>query len=81
MKKILFFFGTRPEAIKMAPVIKEFTKDKRFRITIAVSAQHRDMLDQVLKLFRLRASVDLDLMRPKQSLFDFACGVWGKDVG
>lgn len=75
MKKILFFFGTRPEAIKMAPVIKEFTKDKRFRITIAVSAQHRDMLDQVLKLFRLRASVDLDLMRPKQSLFDLTTRV------
>lgn len=68
MKKILFFFGTRPEAIKMAPVVQAFARDKRFRTTLAVSAQHRQMLDQVLALFRLRANVDLDLMRPGQSL-------------
>jgi UDP-N-acetylglucosamine 2-epimerase (non-hydrolysing) len=68
MKRILFFFGTRPEAIKMAPVVQTFARDKRFRTTLAVSAQHRQMLDQVFGLFRLRANVDLNLMRPGQSL-------------
>lgn len=74
-KKILFFFGTRPEAIKMAPVVEALAKDKRFQVTLAVSAQHRQMLDQVLKLFRLKASIDLDLMRPGQNLFDLTTRV------
>ena len=65
---ILFFFGTRPEAIKMAPVVERLKKEKRFRVRVAVSAQHRQMLDQVLAAFRLRSDIDLDLMRPNQSL-------------
>src|SRR5882672_3443358 len=69
-RKILCFFGTRPEAIKMAPVIERLKKDKRLRVLVAVSAQHRQMLDQVLRIFRLRASIDLNLMREDQSLFD-----------
>lgn len=72
MKKfrVLCFFGTRPEAIKMAPVVQALQKEKRFVVTVAVSAQHRAMLDQVLNAFRLRSHVDLDLMRKGQSLFD-----------
>ncbi len=73
--KILFFFGTRPEAIKMAPVIKELEKEKRFQVVVAVSAQHRDMLDQVLKLFKISSSIDLNLMRKGQSLFDITTDV------
>jgi len=69
MKKILFAFGTRPEAIKMAPVIKAFEKDKQnFQTIVAVTAQHREMLDQVLSLFAIIPDYDLDLMSPNQSL-------------
>jgi len=69
MKKILFVFGTRPEAIKMAPVIKTFEKDKQnFQTIVVVTAQHREMLDQVLSLFDIVPDYDLDLMSPNQSL-------------
>ena len=70
--KVLFFFGTRPEAIKMAPLIHEF--QKRFggidELRICVTAQHREMLDQVLGFFAIRPDFDLDIMRPNQTLFD-----------
>jgi UDP-N-acetylglucosamine 2-epimerase (non-hydrolysing) len=66
LKKILFVFGTRPEAIKLAPVIRSVGDSAR----IAVTAQHRGMLDQVLNAFSIRPHHDLDLMRPGQSLFD-----------
>jgi len=75
VKKILCFFGTRPEAIKMAPVVRKLKEEPRFRVSIAVSAQHRDMLDQVLALFRLKSNFDLDLMRDGQSLFDVTAKV------
>ena len=69
MKKILFVFGTRPEAIKMAPVVNEFKKDlNNFDTIVAVTAQHREMLDQVLSLFEITPDYDLDLMAPNQSL-------------
>ena len=70
--KVLFFFGTRPEAIKMAPLIHEFQKrsEKGDEIKICVTAQHREMLDQVLHFFAIRPDFDLDIMRPNQSLFD-----------
>jgi UDP-N-acetylglucosamine 2-epimerase (non-hydrolysing) len=67
-KKILCFFGTRPEAIKMAPVVRELKKDRRFDVRVVVSAQHRDMLDQVLKLFKIKVSADLNIMRDGQTL-------------
>ncbi len=71
MKKVLFIFGTRPEAIKLAPLIKEFKKDKKsFKVSIAVTAQHRKMLDDVLDFFQIKADYDLNLMKPGQSLFD-----------
>lgn len=69
--KILFFFGTRPEAIKMAPLIREFQKyPGRFDVKVCVSAQHREMLDQVLGFFQIRPDFDLDIMRQNQDLFD-----------
>lgn len=67
--KILFFFGTRPEAIKMAPLIHELKRDANsFEVKICVSAQHREMLDQVLDFFSIKPEFDLDLMQPNQSL-------------
>ena len=67
--KILFFFGTRPEAIKMAPLIHELKRNANlFEVRICVSAQHREMLDQVLDFFSIKPDFDLDLMRPNQSL-------------
>ena len=69
MKKVLFVFGTRPEAIKMAPVIILFKKDKiNFKTIVAVTAQHREMLDQVLSLFEINPDFDLNLMSKNQTL-------------
>lgn len=69
MKKVLFIFGTRPEAIKMAPVINTFKADQsNFQTVVAVTAQHREMLDQVLTLFKIVPDYDLDLMAPNQTL-------------
>jgi UDP-N-acetylglucosamine 2-epimerase (non-hydrolysing) len=76
MKKILSVFGTRPEAIKMAPVIKELTKyPDQFQSLVCVTAQHREMLDQVLSLFEITPDYDLNIMRPGQDLFDITCSV------
>lgn len=69
-QKLLFVFGTRPEAIKLAPVILAARADARFETRVCVTAQHRHMLDQVLELFGIGADHDLDLMTPNQSLFD-----------
>lgn len=69
--KILFFFGTRPEAIKMAPLIKEFSRfPEAFGVRICVSAQHREMLDQVLKFFEISPDHDLNIMKQGQGLFE-----------
>jgi len=71
MIKILAVFGTRPEAIKMAPLIKELGRyGDKIQCRVAVTAQHREMLDQVLNLFDITPHYDLDIMRPGQSLFD-----------
>ena len=67
---VLAIFGTRPEAIKLAPVLKELQSCAGFRIRVCVTAQHREMLDQVLGLFHIRPDYDLDLMRENQSLFE-----------
>ena len=70
MKKILLIFGTRPEAIKMAPLVKEFQKhSKVFDTKVCVTAQHREMLDQVLDFFDVVPDYDLDLMKPGQNLY------------
>ena len=68
MKKILFLFGTRPEAIKMAPLIQIFSNDSNFEVKIAVSGQHREMLDQVLDFFSIPVDYDLNIMKPNQTL-------------
>ncbi|REJ83276.1 MAG: UDP-N-acetylglucosamine 2-epimerase (non-hydrolyzing) [Bacteroidetes bacterium] len=67
---LLFIFGTRPEAIKLAPLIKEFAGRKGFVTKICVTAQHREMLDQVLEFFELAPEYDLNIMKRGQSLFD-----------
>lgn len=68
MKKILFLFGTRPEAIKMAPLIKIFSNDHRFSVKVGITAQHREMLDQVLSFFDIKVDYDLNIMTPNQTL-------------
>ncbi len=70
MKKNLIVFGTRPEAIKMAPLVKEFQKySDRFETKVCITAQHREMLDQVLSFFEIIADYDLDIMKPNQNLY------------
>jgi UDP-N-acetylglucosamine 2-epimerase (non-hydrolysing) len=73
--KVLVVFGTRPEAIKMAPVIRELKKVQDIETVVAVTAQHREMLDQVLKLFDIKTDYDLDLMKEQQDLFSITTGV------
>lgn len=69
--KILFVFGSRPEAIKMAPLIKTFEKyPENFETKICVTSQHREMLDQVLTFFQIKPDYDLNIMKPNQTLFD-----------
>ena len=71
MLKILTVFGTRPEAIKMAPLVQELKRcSRQINCLVAVTAQHREMLDQVLRLFAIRPDYDLNIMRPEQSLFE-----------
>jgi hypothetical protein len=73
--KILVVFGTRPEAIKMVPVVKALQKDARVDVKICVTAQHRQMLDQVLDLFKLVPDFDLNLMKHGQDLTDITTSV------
>lgn len=68
MKKIMSVFGTRPEAIKMAPVVKELEAREGVESIVCVTAQHRDMLDQVLEVFKIKPDYDLDIMKPGQTL-------------
>ncbi|MCL4503938.1 MAG: UDP-N-acetylglucosamine 2-epimerase (non-hydrolyzing) [Deltaproteobacteria bacterium] len=75
MKKVLLIFGTRPEAIKMAPVVLRLKEAGAFQVEVAVTAQHRQMLDQVLDLFGIVPDFDLDLMSPDQDLFDITIRV------
>ena len=76
MKKILLVFGTRPEAIKMCPLVKEFQKHPDdFRTIVCVTGQHREMLDQVLTIFDVKPDYDLDLMKPGQDLYDLTARV------
>ena len=71
MIKVMTVFGTRPEAIKMAPVVKELQKHAdSIETVVAVTAQHRQMLDQVLELFRITPDYDLDIMAKGQTLYD-----------
>lgn len=74
--KILIVFGTRPEAIKMAPIVKELKeRTNKFEVAVCVTAQHRHMLDQVLDLFKIKPEFDLDIMQEKQSLSEITSRV------
>ena len=76
MTKVLIVFGTRPEAIKMAPLVKEFQKyPQHFDTKVCVTAQHREMLDQVLNFFDITADFDLDLMKPNQNLYNLTADI------
>ena len=73
--KILVIFGTRPEAIKMAPVIRALQSDNTFETKVCVTGQHREMLDQVLQIFNIKPDYDLDIMQKNQDLSDITSGV------
>jgi UDP-N-acetylglucosamine 2-epimerase (non-hydrolysing) len=75
IKKVMLVFGTRPEAIKMAPLVKEFEKDSNFETIVCVTAQHRQMLDQVLNLFEITPDFDLDVMKPGQDLYEVTSNI------
>lgn len=76
MKKVMLVFGTRPEAIKMAPLVKEFQKQpKRVETVVCVTGQHREMLDQVLKIFDIKPDCDLNIMKQGQDLYDVTARV------
>ncbi len=76
MKRIMLVFGTRPEAIKMAPLVKEFQKyPDDFEILVCVTGQHREMLDQVLRIFNITPDFDLNIMRQGQDLYDITARV------
>ena len=75
MAKILIVFGTRPEAIKMAPLVQELKNYKDFETRVCVTAQHREMLDQVLKIFEIEPFYDLNLMKPNQSLAELTSSI------
>jgi len=74
-KKVLVVFGTRPEAIKMAPVVRACRARPELEVKVCVTAQHRQMLDQVMEIFGLTADFDLDVMAPNQTLGDVTCKV------
>ena len=76
MKKVMLVFGTRPEAIKMAPLVKEFQKNPDdFETVVCVTGQHREMLDQVLKIFDIKPDYDLNIMKQGQDLYDITARV------
>lgn len=72
MKKIMVIFGTRPDAIKMLPLVKELKKYNEFQVKVCVTAQHREMLDQVLEIFNEKPDYDLNIMTPNQTLEDIS---------
>jgi UDP-N-acetylglucosamine 2-epimerase (non-hydrolysing) len=75
-QKILLVFGTRPEAIKMAPLVKELQmQPDLFQTVVCVTGQHREMLDQVLDVFGITPDFDLNIMKPGQDLYDVTCRV------
>lgn len=73
--KHLIIFGTRPEAIKMAPLVKEFSQHEEFETKVCVTAQHREMLDQVLDFFEIKPDYDLNLMKPNQNLYTLTADI------
>ena len=74
-KRIMLVFGTRPEAVKMCPLILELRKRESLEVIVTVTAQHRQMLNQVLKAFRIISDFDLNIMKDRQNLFDITTNV------
>lgn len=77
--KVMLVFGTRPEAIKMAPIVKAMTKNNHFQEIVVVTGQHREMLDQALNDFKIVPDYDLNLMKKEQSLSSITIDVIQKD--
>lgn len=76
MKRIMLVFGTRPEAIKICPLVKEFQKHTdKFETIVCVTGQHREMLDQVLNIFEVKLDYDLNIMKQGQDLYDVTARV------
>ena len=78
MKKVMLIFGTRPEAIKMGPLVKELEKHHDIETIVCVTGQHREMLDQVLSIFDIVPQYDLEIMKHKQDLFDVTINILEK---
>ncbi len=75
MKRVMVVFGTRPEAIKMCPLVKELKKDENVEVAVCVSGQHKQMLEQVLRVFEVEPEYDLSIMKDKQTLFDVTVNI------
>ena len=75
MIKVMTIFGTRPEAIKMAPLVKELEERKEIKSVVCVTAQHREMLDQVLEVFKIKPDYDLNIMKQGQTLSEITSRV------
>ena len=75
MKKVMLVFGTRPEAIKMCPLVNELKKRKELQTVVCVTGQHRRMLDMVLEAFDVTPDYDLSIMKDKQTLFDVTTNI------
>ena len=75
MKKVMLVFGTRPEAIKMCPLVNELKKRKELQTVVCVTGQHRQMLDMVLEAFSVTPDYDLSIMKDKQTLFDVTTNI------
>lgn len=78
MKKVMLVFGTRPEAIKMCPLVKELKKRTKLQTLVCVTGQHRQMLDQVLEVFNVVPDYDLSIMKDRQTLFDVTTNILGR---
>src|SRR5690554_4665240 len=78
MKKVLVVFGTRPEAIKMCPLVNQLKKSEKIKTIVCVTGQHRHMLEQVLSIFKVTPDYDLSIMKDNQSLFDVTINVLHK---
>lgn len=75
MKKVMLVFGTRPEAIKMCPLVNELKMRENIETIVCVTGQHRQMLDQVLEVFDVVPDYDLSIMKEKQTLFDITANI------
>ena len=78
MKKVMVIFGTRPEAIKMCPLVNELKERKKFNVKVCVTGQHKEMLEQVLKVFKVKPDYNLAIMKDKQTLFDVTINILEK---